>query len=167
MGRKTVSGDFGLRYLLVGSWKKGRRARMKKKLIATLLTAVMVASLSACGSKTETEGSSEEVVVTEKPAPTPWGTLTPPDPTEKPVAEVTPEPTEEPTPEPTIEPTPEPTEEPTPEPTPKPTAKPTPKPTAKPTAAPTATPSGNTSGGSSTSLMPDGSDDGMDIISFD
>ena len=143
---------------------------MKKKLVAMLLTAVMVTSLAACGSKVESEGSSEEVIVTEKPAPTPWGTLTPPDPTEKPVAEITPEPTAEPTPEPTIEPTPEPTAEPTPEPTaeptPKPTAKPTPKPTAKPTAAPTATPSGNNNSGSSTSLMPDGSDDGMEDITF-
>ena len=145
---------------------------MKKKMVAMLLTAVMVASLSACEEKIETEGSSEEVVV-QTPAPTPWGTLTPPDPTERPVAETTPEPTEEPTPEPTVEPTPEPTpkptEKPTPEPTAEPTVAPTPKPTAKPTAAPTAapTPSGNLNGGSSTTLMPDGSDDGMEIISFD
>ncbi|MCR5460237.1 MAG: hypothetical protein K6F51_10095 [Acetatifactor sp.] len=153
---------------------------MKKKMVAMLLTAVMVASLSACEEKIESEGSSEEVVV-QTPAPTPWGTLTPPDPTERPVAEITPEPTpeptEEPTPEPTVEPTPEPTpkptEKPTPEPTAEPTVAPTPKPTAAPTVAPTTaptaapTPSGNLNGGSSTTLMPDGSDDGMEIISFD
>lgn len=158
---------------------------MKKKLVAMLLTAVMVASLSACDEKGETDGSSEEVVVTETPAPTPWGTLTPPDPTERPVAEITPEPTPEPTEAPTPEPTPEPTEaptpkptvEPTPVPTVEPTVAPTPKPTAKPTAepvvvvaptaAPTTSPSGNLNGGSSTTLMPDGSDDGMELISFD
>lgn len=154
---------------------------MKKKLVAMLLTAVMVASLSACDEKGEKDGSSEEVVVTETPAPTPWGTLTPPDPTERPVAEITPEPTPEPTeaptPEPTEAPTPKPTVEPTPVPTVEPTVAPTPKPTAKPTAepvvvvaptaAPTTSPSGNLNGGSSTTLMPDGSDDGMELISFD
>ena len=97
---------------------KWRENLMKKSLLALMLAIVLV-SLTACGSKVKEPEATATPVVTEAP---------------------TAEPTEEPTAEPTEAPTAEPTEAPTAVPTEAPTAEPTVVPTEAPTAVPTEAP---------------------------
>ena len=99
---------------------------MKKSLLALMLAIVLV-SLTACGSKVKEPEATATPVVTEAPTA---------EPTEEPTAE----PTEAPTAEPTEAPTAVPTEAPTAEPTEAPTAVPTEAPTAEPTVVPTEAP---------------------------
>ena len=99
---------------------------MKKSLLALMLAIVLV-SLTACGSKVKEPEATATPVVTEAPTA---------EPTEEPTAE----PTEAPTAVPTEAPTAVPTEAPTAEPTEAPTAVPTEAPTAEPTAVPTEAP---------------------------
>lgn len=72
---------------------------MKKRMLAFLLAAVSVLSLTACQTSTDSSPVSSTVESSEAPAPTPTPTPTP---------EATPTPTPEPTPTPTPEPTPTP-----------------------------------------------------------
>ncbi len=105
---------------------KWRENLMKKSLLALMLAIVLV-SLTACGSKVKEPEATATPVVTEAPTA---------EPTEEPTAE----PTEAPTAEPTEAPTAVPTEAPTAEPTEAPTAVPTEAPTAEPTVVPTEAP---------------------------